>query len=360
MPIPEVGNPVFSFIGQIGNDSIHYQAGVDHLFMYSNYYKDAQNLISLQSYFAPDNCSNCEPYLAFEVKDFDISIGSGLAGTPFDIFNLGGTFTSYSLDSILSTNQVEVFNFTAESNTIGTSYAWDFGDGGTSTLASPSYIFSSGGIKNVRLTTQYGGTIDSLTIPINTDFNSACRVQFTSFVDTLSGYVVIVNASSPLFSLYNWDFGNGNTGFGQFDSSAYSTTGKYTITLNATTPSCNAVFKRKVNFGFFSPTLANFSYTTNSNTITTFLPRLNTRAFIITYKKDGKVYKSYKNVQGINQSANPIITLSGVQGYSANSNGDKTLLITGNADTYLYNQSNASDSIRLQSKELKIAFAYPD
>ncbi|MBK7762148.1 MAG: hypothetical protein IPI46_02100 [Bacteroidetes bacterium] len=359
MPSPVSGTPIFHFSGKIGNDSLNYQAGVDHLYMYSSFYKDAQNLISLQSYFAPDNCSNCEPYLSFEVKDFDVSISNGLAGTALDIFSMGNIFNSYSLDSIVSTTQVEVFTFAAENNKVGTTYAWDFGDGGTSTLASPSYIFSTGGVKNVRLVTQYGGTIDTLSIPINTDINSTCRVQFSSFIDTLSGNSVIVNATPSGF-LYNWNFGNGSMGTGQIDSTFYPSPGKYTITLNATLPSCNAVFARKVYFGFLNNTLSNFSYTTNTNNITTFLPRLNTSAFIITYKKNGVVYKSYKNIQGINQSANPVIQITNVQTYSVNANGNKTLVVNGNANTFLYNQSNSSDSIRLQSSDIKIAFAYPE
>ncbi|GBL34747.1 hypothetical protein EMGBS15_03420 [Filimonas sp.] len=79
-PLPVNGSPVFKFIGTIGGDSVNYQAGVDRMYMYTGFYKDPQSLMTIKSYFAKDDCSNCEPYLSFEVKDFDVTNTDGLAG----------------------------------------------------------------------------------------------------------------------------------------------------------------------------------------------------------------------------------------------------------------------------------------
>ena len=67
IPSPSNGAPVFYFDGHIDGESTTLQAGVNGLYMYSDYYRDDQNLMSLKSYLAPQNCDTCEPYLSFEL-----------------------------------------------------------------------------------------------------------------------------------------------------------------------------------------------------------------------------------------------------------------------------------------------------
>jgi len=359
LPIPVNSDPVFKFIGTIGGDSIRYQGGVDHMYMYSGYFKDPQNLMTIKSYFGKDNCSNCEPYLSFEIKDFEVSSTNGLAGTIAQLIQAGGpTFNSFSLDSILTATNVEAFTFFPENNSVGATYKWDFGDGGTSTLMSPTYIFAdSGGMKTVRLIISKGGLIDTVTNIINTDFASPCRAQFNTISDSMTNKIT-VTSFTPGFT-YAWDYGDGNTGSGQTDTNTYTSGGKYTITLTATAPACTSVFKRKVNISSFFTTLANYIYQTSITAITSMVPRINKSAFIITYKKNGIKYNSYKNVHGINQSGNPVFTFTGIQVYHPNEHGDPTMMVTGTVDTYLFNENNWTDSIKIRSNEIVLAAAYP-
>ncbi|MBP7034636.1 MAG: PKD domain-containing protein, partial [Methanospirillum sp.] len=44
-----------------------------------------------------------------------------------------------------------------------TSYAWDFGDGGTSTEANPSHVYSAGGTYTVKLTVKNSGGSHTMT-----------------------------------------------------------------------------------------------------------------------------------------------------------------------------------------------------
>lgn len=359
-PVPVVGTPVFKFIGSVGKDTINYQAGLDHMFMYTGFFKDTQNLLTVKSYFGKDTCTNCEPYLSFEVKDFDVSNNNGLAGT-LSQFLHGGTFTSYSLDSVMTSTTVEQFKFIPEVNTAGAVYQWNFGDGGTSTQASPSYVYSMGGLHTVQLKVSAAGASDSLSNVINTDKYSGCRVQFNMIKDTMLN-MVTVNAFPNGFQ-YTWDFGDGHFGQSQSDTNTYTTAGKYLISLTAvaTAPSgCSSVYRKKVDFSFLSTILANFSYTTKDTTIVSLIPRINKSAFIITWIKNGVTYKSFKNIHGLNQSGNPVFTFTGVAPYQNNANGNKTVLVTGTVDTYLYNQSNASDSIKIKSDNVVLAAAYPD
>ncbi|HNF72172.1 MAG TPA: hypothetical protein PLP34_07160, partial [Chitinophagaceae bacterium] len=88
LPVPIDGDTVFHFRGTIGTDSIDYTAGINHLFLYTGFYKDTQNLMSLLSYFAPDNCTQCEPYLSIEIKDTGSTASSNaLAGTIYDVLH---------------------------------------------------------------------------------------------------------------------------------------------------------------------------------------------------------------------------------------------------------------------------------
>jgi len=109
-------------------------------------------------------------------------------------------------------------------------YAWDFGDGTSDTVANPSHIFGSQGNYNVTLIATLNGCSDTAAVVINTmhlinaDFNlsadSICTGQPVQLVST---------ASSPLSLSYLWDLGDGNSTNGQSVAHIYSSAGLYTI-----------------------------------------------------------------------------------------------------------------------------------
>jgi PKD repeat protein len=356
-PLPQTGVPVFLFSGSIGTEAVTLQAGIEHLFMYTGFLKDSQNLMTLKSYFAKDNCTGCEPYLSFELKDQSVSIGSNPVVSINSLIQPGMTFNSYSTDSIMSISQLEEFTFFPE-DSIGGTFNWDFGDGTTSTLQSPKHIFSTGGLKNIRLVRQAFGSIDSMSNIINTDPGSTCRAQFTYQNDTLLNTYTF--EAIPAGLPYTWNFGNGDTSIGSNVSTTYAIPGFYLVTLSLASPACNLTFRKKINeSGTFKPS-ANFDYKTDLSVFFNMLPRLNSKAFIITWKKNGQEYRSYKNTTAVNQSASPIFKVHTIQTYSNNAAGNKTVKVSGSVDTYLYNYSNWQDSVRIKSDSLIIAFAYPN
>lgn len=108
-------------------------------------------------------------------------------------------------------------------------YAWDFGDGKTSTAKEPSHQYTTKGVHPVRLTVSNtdgcsvtGGPIQVNAAYFNTDFTSRplCReVSFNS-----SSFL------SPSASL--WQFGDGTTSTSYSSAShVYATAGTYTATL---------------------------------------------------------------------------------------------------------------------------------
>lgn len=98
--------------------------------------------------------------------------------------------------------------FTNKSTNAAT-YAWEFGDGGTSTVASPIYQFKKGGIFDVKLTaTGPGGTnakTQSVTINVVTfQKNYAANGLFTAVEIVDDGYI-IGGTSAGLVSVFKMD-----------------------------------------------------------------------------------------------------------------------------------------------------------
>lgn len=360
LPLPNTGDPVFLFNGIIGYDTINFQSGVNHIYMYTDFYKDNQSLTTVRGYFASDTCENCEPYLSFEVKDAAQTSGLSLSQSIALIF--GKTvFTSYSLDSVFGApTTVETFNF--NSNTSydpQNQYLWNFGDGTSSTLPNPTHIYPVGsGNQVVSLKLTKNGMVDSLKNTIDASLNSTCRASFVMNFDSFFNNRLVVSASNG-FNNYNWNFGNGTVGIGQVDSTNFISNGNYLVTLSAINPTCTSVFTKKINIPY-NENNANWDYTVAATTLINYQPRLNSSAFTITWKKGGKTYCSYKNIQGIDQSNNPIFTLTQITMYSKNEKGNSTVKATGVVDTYLYNISNPLDSIKIISNKLTFGVAYPN
>ncbi|MEO8768604.1 MAG: PKD domain-containing protein [Ferruginibacter sp.] len=115
----------------------------------------------------------------------------------------------------------------------GLTYAWDFGDGGTSVVQNPSHNYLANGNYSVKLVVvdQYGCT-DSLT---RTNY-IAIRTPDANFIvsDTLGTcppLVVNFTNTSQNFVSLTWDFGDGSTSHSPTPSHFYSIPGIYISTL---------------------------------------------------------------------------------------------------------------------------------
>ena len=115
-------------------------------------------------------------------------------------------------------------------------FAWDFGDGGTSTDESPSHTYTDTGSYAVSLTvTGSCGTLGvtrdafiNVTEGVIADFTASaiavCAGQAIDFTNTSSG--------SP--ASFAWDFGDGNTSTVENPSHTYTDAGNYTVSLRVT------------------------------------------------------------------------------------------------------------------------------
>lgn len=175
---------------------------------------------------------------------FDPATGcTDTASTPVTI---GGLPTSCSAHFYPVNSGVNTISFVNLSTSgAGTTYNWDFGDGGTSTQMYPTHTYQptpANNTFNVCLTvTTASGCVDSICMPVTVQSQSGCQSTFTAYADTNNYLTTYFNAQSvnPGFSTgYFWDFGDGNNAVGQNVTHTYAQDGLYIVTL-ATVDSLN-------------------------------------------------------------------------------------------------------------------------
>jgi PKD repeat protein len=148
---------------------------------------------------------------------------------------------SFIVNQQSTCDQNQVFDFISTGTGI-TNWFWDFGDGNTSQLQSPSHTYSAQGSFTVSLivANQYGCTdtmlksafinIGAALVPTFTVNNqSGCLPFAASFNSTVAG------ATSWL-----WDFGDGTTSALENPTHVYNSPGVYDVSLSVTTiTGCN-------------------------------------------------------------------------------------------------------------------------
>jgi PKD repeat protein len=124
------------------------------------------------------------------------------------------------------------------------SYAWSFGDGGTSTLANPTHIYTSAGSFTATLTVTdnqgaTGTDQASVTISGGGGGNLAPAAQAGGPYSGTSGSAISFSSagsSDPdgAIASYLWDFGDGTTSTQANPAKSYAAAGSFTATLTVT------------------------------------------------------------------------------------------------------------------------------
>jgi PKD repeat protein len=152
----------------------------------------------------------------------------------------------------------------------GTSYSWDFGDGNTSSLASPTHIFPVDGFYDVTLsvTNNCGTDTYMATIPVFTAPSADFTATPTSGCPTLT--VNFQDQSSPNTITWSWSFPGGtpSTSTLQNPSIAYTSPGTYSVTLTASNPAGNDIEVRTGYITVGAAPTANFTSAVNGATAT--------------------------------------------------------------------------------------------
>ena len=117
-------------------------------------------------------------------------------------------------------------------------YQWDFGDGGTSTLANPTHTYAAEGIYSVTLTITNSYGSDSATKPNLVTVGKGPVADFmgTPQGGTLPLAVTFTDMSTGNPTTWRWDFGDGVTSATKNPSHTYTKAGTYGVTLTVTNP----------------------------------------------------------------------------------------------------------------------------
>lgn len=173
--------------------------------------------------------------------------GSRTAGDPlrravfvFDVNDLSvqptASFTATPVSGIFPLP----VQFTDTSQGGATSWAWDFGDGTTSTLTNPSHTYTSAGDYTVSLTVTNSKGSDTST---QTNLiHAADKVPIAGFsASTTSGQyplaVDFTDTSVKHPTSWAWDFGDGATANVQNPSHTFTAPGNYAVSLTVTNES---------------------------------------------------------------------------------------------------------------------------
>jgi len=179
--------------------------------------------------------ANDTVYVAGETQSSSFPVSAGAFDNSHnggrDIFVLAiapstqNVLASFNAVTNVCKNAVVQFNNTSIN---ATSYLWDFGDGSTSNLLSPSHQFLSSGIHSVRLIT-YGTCTLPDTFMLNISVQEPPVASFT-FNDACDLSVSFTNTSTgSIFS--SWDFGDGFSSSSVSPTHSYANPGIYNATL---------------------------------------------------------------------------------------------------------------------------------
>lgn len=123
------------------------------------------------------------------------------------------------------------FDFTDHSYYNPTEWAWDFGDGNTSTEQNPTHTYANEGIYEVCLTASNTNGSGVFCKNINAVLPAAPAADFSFTANNLEVDFTDLSGNEPTEWL--WDLGDGNTSTEQNPSHTYGTSGIYTVCLTA-------------------------------------------------------------------------------------------------------------------------------
>ena len=156
----------------------------------------------------------------------------------------------------LCNNQIQFIN----NSSAGTTYAWSFGDGNSSSSTSPIHQYSFSGTYDVELITSTGVPGCSDTASISITPISSPSATFTAPANNCPGLVSFINNSLNA-SNYLWNFGDGTVDITTNPQHLYSTPGNYLVQLIANPGTCPDTFD--VTISIEPLPVAVFSFTAN-------------------------------------------------------------------------------------------------
>ncbi len=147
--------------------------------------------------------------------------------------------TNVAIDTNCNELTLQLLNLSRNAS----SFIWDFGNGKSSTLRSPSVTFDTLGVYTISLiaTDTVCDITDTVTIEINHNRGTRPTAAFTPSFTTCDVFRTLsLNNTSKRANAYLWNFGDGTNSTSQNPQHQYATQGIYTVTLIALDTTCGA------------------------------------------------------------------------------------------------------------------------
>jgi PKD repeat protein len=152
--------------------------------------------------------------------------------------------------SNVATGQSLAFTDTSTGNPI--TWAWNFGDGQTSSIQNPIHTYDAPGTYTVTMTAfnQSGSNTVSQTVTVKA---SAPIAAFNASRATSARTITLIDASTGKPTSWTWNFGDGGTSSAQDVTHTYAAAGTYTVTLVAS----NALGSTQISRAMYISPLSN-------------------------------------------------------------------------------------------------------
>ena len=251
----------------------------------------------------------------------------------------GGTTTQYS------------FNFTSFSyNVTPQLWAWDFGDGTTSTLQSPTHIYTHPGNYTACLTTTFSDlTTGSICNPVYIGTPEAgCNGNFT-YTATVNSLVFAGSPNGVPGYSYQWDFGDGSTSPLPNPTHSYATGGKYLVSMKVTDSQNHILVYNRNCFTQGYTGSVNGNYFLPNATINN--PNNLSNVIINWTDASGTVFTS----NNASQPSTSYFKILSVDDYNNNSSGQTTKKVHAQLKCTLY---NGTSTILVDNGDVIFAVAY--
>ncbi|MEO6302247.1 MAG: PKD domain-containing protein [Bacteroidia bacterium] len=342
------GAPIFSCSMNINGAPTSFEAGINNYYMYSSFQQDSNNVYGFTADIKQSNCTNCPSSIQIQINDFKVMPSN--APAQIDSSLLPGNY-NYLLSTAASFYTAQ---FQSSYNKTAASYLWNFGDGTTSNLQTPSHIYKKSGKYKVDLTVNgTSSCVNNISSFHNIGFltNGFRTSIITDSIMGNSMQFSALNAQGSGTYSYSWNFGDGTA----LSSSAnpmhyYQYAGSYPVSLrvidgNSDTAYAkyNVVTQSDLSSCATNYTISNVSLTPNT---------LGLSNIIVNWiDANGTLYSSKNPLQ----PANSYFTIVSVENYKDNDSNQMTKKVHVKFKCTVY---NGPSSILIDNADAIISVAY--
>jgi hypothetical protein len=346
----------FFITGQLQSTLLTMEAGNDSAYMHTTYSQDDLNVYEFKGTLGHQDCmgqASCEESISLIFRDGKVSNGTN---TSIDsTLSVGAKAFRGPIDSTINSYTVQFTDASYAKNGV-LSYAWDFGDGTTSTEADPQHTYSVSTPSPVRacltVTDNHTGTTSTICNDIYLPTN--CKADFTYIFDStsLEALNAIEQGTGPYD--YYWDFGNGYLPLGSQTLPDFSSLDSIEVcvkivdALGCEATMCKYMIVSSLNINC----AAQFNWSTKENwTLNVF----DLNEVIIQFTDaNGKVWSSDRY-----QQDNAVFTIIDIHNFDANMEGQPTKSVQFEGRCKLFGTS-VTDVISFNEINGKMAIAYPN